>query len=80
MPSQLLQIRGIFPATLGPFAIWSAHLPQIAPAWGGPTGSTLCRLFNQPGGPQADRSCRPCEGGRPFGVPNSPTPHLYPDT
>jgi hypothetical protein len=62
-PSKLMQIRGIFPASLGLFAIWSPCLPHIVLTQRGPTGSSLCRLFNRPGGPLADRSCRPCEGG-----------------
>jgi hypothetical protein len=63
MPSQLLQIRGIFPVALGLIAIRSPRLPQIAPAQRGSTGSALCRAVQPTGGPLVDISYRPCEGG-----------------
>ena len=61
MPSQPLQIRGIFFVALGLFAIWSPRLSQVAPARRDPTGSAPCCPLNRPDGPPADSSCRPRE-------------------
>lgn len=62
MPLQLLHIWGIFPDTLGLFAIRSCHLPRAAPDPGNPTGPIPCRLLPTVRAP-ADQSCWTGQGG-----------------